>query len=107
MYTFENAIMPKIYGLGAAVVIVGALFKIMHWPFAGPMLVVGLGTEALIFAFSAFMPLHKDPEWSKVYPQLAEDYLEEGSEEATEASVTKKLDVMLEESGINQDVLTW
>jgi gliding motility-associated protein GldL len=105
MYTFENAIMPKIYGLGAAVVIVGALFKIMHWPFAGPMLVVGLGTEALIFAFSAFMPLHKDPEWSKVYPQLAEDYLEEGSEEATEASVTKKLDVMLEESGISQDVL--
>jgi len=106
MYTFENAIMPKIYGLGAAVVIVGALFKIMHWPFAGPMLVVGLGTEALIFAFSAFMPLHKDPEWSKVYPQLAEDYMEEGSEEATDGSVTKKLDDMLSESGINQDVIS-
>jgi len=106
MYTFENAIMPKVYGIGAAVVIVGALFKIMHWPFAGPMLVVGLGTEALIFLFSAFMPPHKDPEWSKVYPQLADDYYDEGSEEATDGSVTKKLDDMLSESGINQDVIS-
>jgi gliding motility-associated protein GldL len=63
--------MAKLYGFGAAVVIVGALFKIMHWPFAGPMLVIGLSTEALIFIFSAFEPIHEDPNWELVYPELA------------------------------------
>lgn len=53
---FYNDIMPKIYGLGAAVVIIGAMFKLNGWPGATEMLVVGLGTEALIFAFSAFEP---------------------------------------------------
>ncbi|HEX2975630.1 MAG TPA: gliding motility protein GldL, partial [Bacteroidales bacterium] len=50
----------KLYGLGASVVIVGALFKIQHWPFAGTMLTVGLCTEAIIFFFSAFEPLHEE-----------------------------------------------
>ena len=63
--------MAKLYGIGAAVVIVGALFKIMHWPGAGPMLVVGLLTEAVIFIFSAFEPLHEEDDWSLVFPQLA------------------------------------
>jgi len=63
--------MGKLYGWGAAVVIIGALFKIMHWPGAGPMLIVGLGTEAIIFFFSAFEPRHEEPDWSLVYPQLA------------------------------------
>lgn len=63
--------MAKLYGIGAAVVIVGALFKIMHWPFAGPMLIAGLGTEAIIFFFSAFEPLHEEDDWSLVFPQLA------------------------------------
>ncbi len=62
--------MAKLYGLGAAVVIIGALFKIMHWPGAGPMLVVGLITESIIFIFSAFEPLHEEDDWSLVYPQL-------------------------------------
>ena len=44
--------MAKLYGFGAAIVIVGAMFKIQHWPGAGPMLVVGLSTEAVIFFFS-------------------------------------------------------
>ena len=43
-----KAFMTKLYGWGAAVVILGALFKIMHWPFAGPMLTAGLGTD-LVF----------------------------------------------------------
>ena len=51
--------MAKLYGLGASVVIIGALFKIQHWPFAGTMLTVGLFTESIIFFFSAFEPLHK------------------------------------------------
>lgn len=61
----------KLYGLGASVVIIGALFKIQHWPLAGPMLTLGLLTEALIFFFSAFEPLHEEIDWSLVYPELA------------------------------------
>ena len=69
---FYGNIMPKIYGLGAAVVIIGALFKLNGYPYATEILLVGLLTEALIFALSAFEPVYKDLEWSKVYPELAE-----------------------------------
>jgi len=61
----------KLYGLGASVVIIGALFKIQHWPWAGTMLTIGLLTEAVIFFFSAFEPLHEEIDWSLVYPELA------------------------------------
>ncbi len=61
----------KLYGLGASVVIIGALFKIQHWPLAGTMLTIGLLTEAIIFFFSAFEPLHEEIDWSLVYPELA------------------------------------
>lgn len=63
--------MAKLYGIGASVVIVGALFKIQHWAGAGTMLTVGLFTEAIIFFFSAFEPLHEEVDWSLVYPELA------------------------------------
>jgi gliding motility-associated protein GldL len=63
--------MAKLYGIGAAVVIVGALFKIQHYPLAGTLLFVGLTTEAIIFFFSAFEPLHEEVDWSLVYPELA------------------------------------
>lgn len=69
----------KLYGLGASVVIIGALFKIQHWPFAGTMLTVGLCTESIIFFFSAFEPLHEEIDWSLVYPELA-GIPEEGQE---------------------------
>jgi gliding motility-associated protein GldL len=101
-----NKFMPLLYGLGAAVVIVGAMFKIMHWPGAGPMLVIGLSTEAVIFAFSAFQPVHKDPDWTRVYPQLADDYYgDEDGEDKSSTGVTKKLDDMLKDANINQDVI--
>src|SRR5512133_3415497 len=61
----------KLYGWGASVVIIGALFKIQHWPLAGTMLTIGLLTEAVIFFFSAFEPLHEEIDWSLVYPELA------------------------------------
>jgi gliding motility-associated protein GldL len=61
----------KLYGLGASVVIIGALFKIQHWPLASEMLTLGLLTEAVIFFFSAFEPLHEEIDWSLVYPELA------------------------------------
>lgn len=103
-----DKVMPMIYGLGAAIVIVGAMFKIMHWPGAGPMLVVGLSVEALIFAFSAFQPVHKDPDWARVYPQLADDYegYEDDGDDATTTSVTKKLDEMMSDANINQDTIS-
>jgi gliding motility-associated protein GldL len=63
--------MAKLYGIGASVVIIGALFKIQHWHFAGLMLSVGLCTEAIIFFFSAFEPLHEEVDWSLVYPELS------------------------------------
>src|SRR4030043_329461 len=69
----------KLYGLGASVVIIGALFKIQYWPLAGTMLTIGLLTEAVIFFFSAFEPLHEEIDWTLVYPELA-GIPEEGEE---------------------------
>lgn len=63
--------MAKLYGIGASIVIIGALFKIQHWPLAGLMLTVGLCTESIIFFFSAFEPLHEEVDWTLVYPELA------------------------------------
>ena len=74
--------MAKLYGWGAAVVILGALFKIQHWPGAGIMLTIGLLTEAFIFFFSAFEKPHEEPDWSLVYPELAGMHGEEKDEPA-------------------------
>jgi len=63
--------MAKLYGWGASVVIIGALFKIQHWKGAGLFLTLGLLTEAIIFFFSAFEPLHEELDWTLVYPELA------------------------------------
>ena len=59
-----------VYGFGASVAILGSLFKIMHFPGAGVMLVAGLGVEAIIFALSSFEPPHETPDWTLVYPEL-------------------------------------
>jgi gliding motility-associated protein GldL len=63
--------MAKLYGIGAAIVIIGALFKIMHWNGWQVFLPLGLITEAVIFTFSAFEPLHEELDWTLVYPELA------------------------------------
>ncbi len=106
--------MAKLYGIGAAVVIIGALFKIMHWPGAGPMLVAGLGTEAVIFFFSAFEPIHEDPNWELVYPELALGHQDEldtdaiatrGGRGGSGTGITEKLDEMLEEAKIDGELL--
>jgi gliding motility-associated protein GldL len=70
---FKN-FMSKLYGWGAAVVILGALFKINHYQGSDIMLMVGLGTESIIFFFSAFESPHVEPDWSLVYPELAGMY---------------------------------
>ncbi|MCF6358737.1 MAG: gliding motility protein GldL [Draconibacterium sp.] len=66
--------MGYVYGWGAAIVMVGALFKLEHWQYSSLLLTVGLITEAFIFFLSAFEPPVEMPEWSKVYPELKEEY---------------------------------
>lgn len=66
--------MGIVYGIGASIVLVGALFKLTHWPGANAMLTVGLLTEAVIFFLSAFEPPHVEPDWSLVYPEFKEAY---------------------------------
>ncbi len=102
---FKN-FMSKLYGWGASVVIVGALFKIQHYQGAGVMLMIGLGTEALIFFFSAFEPPHVEPDWSLVYPELAGMYHEaEGEDGDEKKSITEELDKMLEEAKIGPELI--
>lgn len=102
--------MAKLYGLGASVVIIGALFKIQHWPLAGTLLTVGLMTEAVIFFFSAFEPLHEEVDWTLVYPELAG--MEDGEEfdqipksvGRGSSSALEKFDALLEQGQITPDL---
>ena len=104
--------MAKLYGLGAAVVIIGAMFKIMHWPGAGAMLVAGLSTEAVIFFFSAFEPLHEEVDWTLVYPELAgitdDDEMENYKESVTSSRgnvVLEKFENLFEQSTFSPETL--
>jgi gliding motility-associated protein GldL len=113
--------MSKLYGIGASIVIIGALFKIQHWPLATIMLSVGLITESLIFFISAFEPLHEEIDWSLVYPELAGFPEEEtpgissqggkyhggisgGGGGGAGSVALAKFDEMLEKSEINPDL---
>ena len=101
--------MAKLYGWGASVVIIGALFKIQHYPGAGPLLIAGLSTEALIFFFSAFEPLHEEPDWSLVYPQLRTGQIDEigvKEEAMIEGSVSQQLDEMLIEAKVDPELIS-
>ena len=97
-------VMAKAYGLGAAVVILGALFKIQHYPGADIMLIVGMGVEAVIFAISAFEPIHEEWDWSLVYPELAGM---EGDTVSLEqgGNVSQQLDKMLSEAKIGPELI--
>lgn len=103
---FRN-FMAKLYGIGASVVILGALFKINHYPLANEMLVVGLGTEAIIFFFSAFEPPYVEPDWSLVYPELGGLY--HGDESSPENKKSKKptqeLDDLLKQANIDKQLI--
>ena len=94
--------MPKLYGWGAAVVILGALFKIEHYPGASYMLATGLGMEAIIFFFSAFEKPHVEPDWSLVYPELAHmndpDAAKRPAQQLDDALAKAKIDNELIES---------
>lgn len=100
------------YGLGASIVIIGALFKITHFeigPLTGNvMLTIGLVTEAIIFAISAFEPVDDDLDWSLVYPELAGGESTSNKKEAKEAQgiLSKKLDEMLKEAKIDSELMS-
>ena len=108
-----KVLMGYIYGWGAAVVLVGALFKLTHWlpgQAANIMLAIGLFTEAFIFIMSSFEAPHMEPDWSLVYPELAHD--ENGEKPSREnanrrnnASATEQLNEMFDKAGINERVL--
>lgn len=92
------------YGMGAAVVIIGALFKIQHYPGASALLIVGLCTEAFIFALSAFEPVEHELDWSLVYPELAggeKIVRNEVVSEDADGMLSAKLDAMLKEAKID------
>ena len=98
------------YGMGAAVVIVGALFKIQHWTGASAMLIIGLGVEALIFGLSAFEPVDNELDWSLVYPELAGGEAKARkvkTEDATDAQglLSQKLDAMLKEAKVDSALM--
>lgn len=111
---FKN-FMAKLYGIGAAVVIMGAMFKILHWPGADIMLIVGLSTESVIFFFSAFEKPASEYDWSLVYPELAgiddldEDERIDGRNNAVGGggggTIAHELDAMLEEAKIDSELI--
>lgn len=100
------------YGLGASIVIIGALFKLTHFHIGfltgGVMLAIGLITEAIIFAISAFEPVDDDLDWSLVYPELAGGSLRDRDRaEATETQglLSQKLDDMLKEAKLDAGLM--
>lgn len=104
-------LMNMVYGLGASVVILGALFKIMHWPFGNLMLILGLIVEALVFAVSAFEPVDDELDWSLVYPELAggTPATRTGgavvTTDETDGLLSKKLDEILREAKIDANLM--
>jgi gliding motility-associated protein GldL len=110
MALINKKVMNFAYGMGAAVVIIGALFKLMHWPGASAMLIAGLGTEAFIFGLSAFDAVEEELDWTLVYPELAGGEAKarkvktEGSED-TQGMLSQKLDAMLKEAKIDGQLM--
>jgi gliding motility-associated protein GldL len=105
------------YGMGAAIVIVGALFKITHFelgPLTGTlMLSVGLLTEAFIFALSAFEPVDTELDWSLVYPELdpakaikAEPKKRAEALSDSQGMLSQKLDAMLKDAKIDGELMS-
>ena len=104
------------YGLGAAVVILGALFKIMHFKIGpltgGVMLTIGMAVEAIVFALSAFEPVEDELDWTKVYPELADGTStgrggkKEAAPEEAQSLLSKKLDDILQEAKLDAQLVS-
>ena len=104
----KKKLMNMAYGLGASVVLIGALFKILHFSIGpltgGVMLTIGLLTEAFIFFLSAFEDVDEDLDWAKVYPELAGG--EANGEVDPEGLLSQKLDDMLMEANLDSDKMS-
>jgi gliding motility-associated protein GldL len=104
--------MAVAYGLGASLVILGALFKINHYQGANEMLLIGMITEAIIFALSALQKPHVEPDWSKVHPELFKDYHGFESDDLQVSTVkttggkANQIDVLLQKANIDEDVIS-
>ena len=110
MALINKKVMNFAYGMGAAVVIVGALFKIQHWTGASQLLVIGLLTEAFIFALSAFDKVDDELDWTLVYPELAGGEAKPKAKKKEDASdadglLSQKLDTMLKEAKIDGELM--
>jgi gliding motility-associated protein GldL len=105
--------MKYVYGYGGAIVIIGAMFKIQHWPGATIMLIGGLGIEAVIFMLSAHEPLHEELDWTIAYPELALGHSDDDhspnelpdSSNASNESVVEQLDNMLAKAKIEPELI--
>jgi len=103
--------MNMVYGLGAAVVIVGALFKIQHWPLGSEILTLGMIVEAIVFTVSAFEKQQAELDWSLVYPELAGGEAKERKSKTkeepkdAEGLLSKKLDNLLKEAKIDAELM--
>jgi gliding motility-associated protein GldL len=102
------------YGMGAAVVILGALFKITHIEYGfltgNLMLTIGLVVEALIFALSAFEPVDDELDWTLVYPELANGQAKSAAKKVepiadTQGLLSQKLDAMLKDAKIDGELM--
>lgn len=95
-----------VYNMGASVVLLGALFKLQHWPYSGPILIVGLCTEAFIFFISAFEPPMELPDWTKVYPELNEEYELDEEYQLTKDEQQASFGTLFENTGITPELLS-
>jgi len=105
-----KTIMKYVYGYGGAIVIIGAMFKIQHWPGATIMLIGGLGIEAVIFMLSAHEPLHEELDWTLAYPELALGHSDDDNSSASlpeksDESVVEQLDNMLAKAKIEPELI--
>ena len=91
------------YGIGAAIVIVGALFKIQHWPYGSLILTIGMVVEAIVFFISAFDAVEEDLDWTKVYPELGDA---EGEGAGVNGMLSQKLDNLLQEAQVDTQLMT-
>jgi gliding motility-associated protein GldL len=98
--------MGYVYGWGASVVLIGALFKIQHYPYAGELLTVGMTVEAIIFFFSAFEPPHEQPDWSLVYPELIGLEPRERAGGGVQVEGLEQLQSLLEKMSVEPDKIS-
>ena len=96
--------MKYVYGYGGAIVIIGAMFKIQHWPFGSEILTLGMIVEAGVFTYSAFEKVLEDRnwDWGKAFPELVD---EDANPREPSAVLSKKLDLLLKDAKIDSELV--